>query len=97
MVRVLQHLGHHDAWHEKGISTATARRLDPDGHVDGDVEEKAKKPMGKEHGALAGRGVGNRLQHAAETLEQQEGPYYLLLGTDVLDLQLPCPEQRAEY
>jgi len=33
-------------------------RLDPDGHVDGEVEDQAQKPVGNRHGALAGRHVG---------------------------------------
>jgi hypothetical protein len=97
VVGVLEHLGCDDCWHKDGIPQWAARRLNPDGHVDGDVEEKTKKPVGKGHGALAGRGIDVRFQHATQTLEQQEGPHYLLLPLHVPDMQGPCPEERAGY
>ena len=46
VVRALQHLGCDDSWHKECIRGCAARRLDPDGGVDGDVEEKAEKPVG---------------------------------------------------
>lgn len=97
MIRVLQHLGRDDCRHKRGVPECAAWRLDPDGHVDGHVEEQTKEPMGKEHCALAGRSVTVGFQHAAQALQQQEPPYNLLLGGGVPDAQLPCGEQRAGY
>lgn len=54
MVGALQQLGCDDSRHKECIGGCGARRLDPNGGVDGDVEEKAEKPVGNGHCALAG-------------------------------------------
>lgn len=71
--------------------------FNPDGYVDGNVEDEPQDPVCEPHGAFARRGVRVRLEQAAQALKQHERPHDLQWPFGMPEPQRPPPEERAGY
>ena len=61
MVDVLEAMGCEDGGYKGPVTqpgSSSSRRFNPDGDVDGEVEDETQQPVCKPHCALAARSVG---------------------------------------
>ena len=72
--------------------------FDPNGHVDGQIEDQSEYVVSQPHLTLALRGVEVRLEEASTALDEHEDPCCVRCPRFESQVPLlPAPEQRADY